>query len=144
MTIRRVLLLDFLPHNIDAALLVLRVGLGLPLLILHGWVKVTGFSKLSGGFPDPLGVGSPASLVLAIFAEVVCAALLAIGLLTRAAAAILVITMAVAFIAVHKAALTGPTSGEMAYIYLVGFIALLIAGGGRFSLDAKLGGKSRT
>jgi hypothetical protein len=29
-------------------------------LVLHGWSKLTGFSQMSGEFPDPLGIGSPA------------------------------------------------------------------------------------
>ena len=32
-------------------------------------------------------------------------------------------------------------SGELAFIYLAGYVALLIAGGGKFSLDKALFGK---
>jgi putative oxidoreductase len=75
---------------------------------------------------------------MTIFAEVVCAVLLAMGLFTRFAAAVLTILMAVAFFVVHSSALSGPASGEMAFIYLGGFVTLLLTGAGRFSLDAKL------
>jgi putative oxidoreductase len=135
--------LNFVPHNVDAGLLLLRLWLGLSLLLLHGSSKLTGFSKMSGQFPDPLGVGSPTSLSLAVFAEVVCALLLVLGLFTRLAALILSINMAVAFFVVHKAALSGPGSGELAFIYLAGFLTLVIAGAGRFSLDSKLGASSK-
>jgi putative oxidoreductase len=62
-----------------------------------------------------------------------------LGLLGRFAAVGTGITMAVAFFLVHEAKLArGPGSGEMAFVYLAGFVALLIAGPGRFSLDQVL------
>lgn len=141
MNILKLLQLDFLPRSTDAGLLVLRLWLGLSLLLLHGWAKLSNFSQLSGKFPDPLGIGSGASLTLAVFGEVVCSLLLVLGLFTRFAAVNLAITMSVAFFLVHKAALSGPSSGELAFIYLAGFVTLLVAGAGRFSLDAKLGAR---
>ena len=47
--------------------------------------------------------------------------------------------MSVAFFVVHKAALAGPNNGELAFVYLGGFVTLIIAGAGRFSFDARLG-----
>ncbi len=91
---------------------------------------------------DPLGVGHTTSLSLTVFAEVVCAALLVLGLFTRFAALVLVIEMGVAFFMVHQRALTGSGSGEMAFLYLAGFVTLFLAGGGQFALDRKLGGKT--
>jgi putative oxidoreductase len=141
----KLLRLDFLPSSADLGLLVLRLWLGLSLLILHGWAKLTGFPKLSKEFPDPLGVGSTASLALAVFAEVLCALLLALGLFTRFAALGLMVTMGVAFFLVHKASLEmGPGSGELAYIYLAGFVTVFIAGPGRFALDRAKGEKSKS
>ena len=135
----RLLQLNFLPHSADAGLLVLRLWLGLSLLLLHGKAKLLGFAELSEKFPDPLGVGSTVSLALAVFAEVVCSALLALGLVTRFAALSAAFTMGVAFFLVHKASLAmGPGSGELAFIYLAGFVTLLITGPGRFSVDACL------
>jgi putative oxidoreductase len=119
----------------NLGLLVLRVWLGLSMLLLHGWSKVEKYAGMSQGFPDPLGVGPAMSLNLAIFSEVLCALLLVFGLAARLAAIPLVITMAVAFFAVHGGALTGEGNGEMAFIYMAGFVALLIAGPGRYSFD---------
>jgi putative oxidoreductase len=139
--------LKFIPANVDAGLLLLRVWLGASMLLLHGWPKIGKFSQMSSAFPDPFGVGPKASLILAIFAEVVCAALLVVGFLTRFAALNLVVTMAVAFLIAHKGALTGPGSGELAYIYLAGFITLLVTGPGNYSLDQNKnsgGGRSRS
>ena len=142
MNIHRLLQLDFLPRSVDVSLLVLRLWLGVSLLVLHGWSKLIRFSELAGTFPDPLGVGSRVSLTLTLFAEVGCAVLMVVGLLTRAAALVQVILMCVAFFIVHKASLaSGPGSGELAFIYLAGFVTLFLAGAGRFSLDAAMGRK---
>jgi len=119
----------------NLGLLVLRVWLGLSMLLLHGWSKVEKYSGMSQGFPDPLGVGPAMSLNLVIFAEVLCALLVVVGLVTRLAAIPLVITMAVAFFAIHGGSLVGEGNGEMAFIYLAGFVALLVAGPGKFSFD---------
>ena len=94
---------------------------------------------MAGKFPDPIGFGSSTSLALAVFAEVACALLIVAGVFTRAAALTQTILMSVAFFVVHKGALAGPGSGELAFIYLGGFVTLLIGGAGRFSFDAKIG-----
>jgi putative oxidoreductase len=142
-TFLRFLRLDFLPASADAGLLILRLWLGLSLGLLHGWSKFTGFSKMSGKFADPLGIGSQASLGLAVFGELVCAALIVFGLFTRSAALAAAITMGVAFFVVHNMALSGPGNGELAFIYLAGFVTLFLTGAGKFSLDAAMGGRSR-
>ena len=46
--------------------------------------------------------------------------------------------MTTAFVIVHGSALKGPQSGELAFLYLGVFIALLLAGPGRFSIDGNL------
>jgi len=51
--------------------------------------------------------------------------------------------MGVAFLFVHKLALKGQGSGELAFIYLAGFVTLFIAGPGRFALDSKSGGGAK-
>ncbi len=133
--------LNFLPQSTDAALLVLRVWLGLSMLGLHGWGKLTKLVSGSTAFSDPFGIGQTPTLVLAILAEVGCAALLLLGLWTRLAALLLVVTMGVAFFISHGAKLSGLGNGELAFLYLAGFVTLLIAGGGRFGFDRKLGAK---
>jgi putative oxidoreductase len=121
----------------DFGLLLLRLSLGLMMLFGHGLGKAEKFTMLSTQFPDPLGIGHLNSLVLAIFAEVACSALLIVGLGTRFAAANLVITMLVAAVLVHGA---DPfAKKEMALLYLFPYIALLLSGAGRFSLDRLIG-----
>jgi putative oxidoreductase len=132
---KKVLALSFVPTSLDLGLLLLRLWFGLSLLILHGWPKLMGFSQMAGSFPDPLGVGSRVSLILALIGEVLCSVLLVLGLFTRAAALGGAITMGVAFAMVHQLTLRGENSGELAYAYLGVFLALFLAGAGRFSMD---------
>lgn len=132
---------EFLPASVDLGLLLLRVWVGVSLFALHGLDKMIHFGQKAKGFPDPLGIGSTASLVLVVFAEGICSLLIAAGLGTRFAAVVCAINMAVAFFIAHHAVLKGPRSGEMAFLYLGAFVVLLITGPGRFSLDRKLGGK---
>src|SRR5262249_49148165 len=101
---------------------------------LHGLAKLQHFSQQLDtfskmGFPTPLGA-------TAIIAESICSILLIIGLATRPAALLLASTMAVAFVKVHGLALKGEHSRELAFIYLAGFVAILLGGPGKFSVDA--------
>ena len=134
----RFLKLDFIPFSADCGLLALRLWLGISLLCLHGWAKLSTFSTMSSKFSDPLGIGHAPSLALATFAEVVCAIFIILGLFTRLASLGLIINMGVAFALVHKFAWKGPASGELAWIYLGGFFALLLAGAGRYSIDSNI------
>lgn len=131
----KLLNLSFIPRSTDFGLLVLRVTLGLSMLLLHGKTKLMNFSAMAPNFEGIYGLPGNVNLGLAVFAEVVCAALLAIGLLTRFAALMLVATMATAFFMKHQMALSGPASGELAMVYLAGFVALLFTGAGRISVD---------
>jgi len=70
---------------------------------------------MSSKFADPLGVGSPLSLTMAVFGEVVRGLLLVLGLFARFATTALVVTMATAFFLPHKAALSGLKSGEQRF-----------------------------
>ena len=125
------------------ALFVLRLCLGLTMLLNHGIDKLKKFSDMSSGFPDPLHVGHTTSLALVVFAEAVCSVLLVLGLVTRFGALVNAINMGVAFFIVLKAVMSGEHSGEVAFIYLAGYVALLIAGPGRISMDeAIFGGKA--
>ena len=121
----------------DVALLLLRVVFGGTMLIAHGWGKAE--KLLAGGeirFADPFGLGSEVSLALAVFAEVLCAGFLVIGLWTRWATIPLIITMAVALLVIHG---DDPfAQQEKALLYLVAYLAILFLGPGRYAIDDHL------
>ncbi|MCC8088056.1 MAG: DoxX family protein [Rikenellaceae bacterium] len=116
----------------SSALLFLRIFTGI-MILTHGIPKITNFPELSRTFADPIGLGSTLSVLLMIFAEVICACLIMVGLMTRLAAIPLVIGLFVA------AFLTGPefdfTKSESAILYLGIFLSIMISGGGRYSVD---------
>ncbi|MGH7952245.1 MAG: DoxX family protein [Limisphaerales bacterium] len=122
-------------------LLALRLFFGLTMLLHHGLDKLEHFSQMAPHWADPLGIGHKASLGLTVFSEVVAAILLAFGLLTRFAALVLAIEMAVAFVTIHKLTLGGAVPGEFAFVYFGAYLTLLFAGGGKFSMDKPLFGK---
>ena len=103
----------------------------------HGIQKWSNFQEMSAVFPDPLGIGSPLSLGLAIFGELVCSMAFIIGFLYRLAMIPMIFTMIVAFFVVHATDVFAVK--ELAFIYLVVFILMYIAGPGKFSIDHIIG-----
>ncbi len=103
-------------------------------MLTHGWPKLMRFfSEDSIKFADPIGIGVIPSLLLAVFSEVVCSVFIILGLGTRAASIPLIITMMVAAFIVHA---DDPFARkEMALLYLLGYIMLLILGSGKYSID---------
>lgn len=105
-------------------------------MLTHGWPKLQKLVNGNFQFGDPLGIGPEASLILAVFAEVVCSVLVIIGLATRLAVIPLIVTMAVAFFIVHAA--DDFRTKELALIYLSIFLCLFFSGPGKLSLDKAL------
>ena len=120
----------------DLGLLVLRVSLAFSLIYAHGWGKLMRLLEGNMQFLDPIGIGPAASLVLAVFAEVVCASAIAIGLFTRLATIPLLIFFAVGYFIVHAGDAFGDK--EKAFLFGVGYLVLLLTGPGRMSLDQRL------
>lgn len=122
--------------GMDLALLLLRVVFGASMIIGHGWGKMMRlFSGDPIKFADPFGLGPTTSLILVVFAEVLCAALIIFGLFTRWATVPLIIAMLVAIFMVH---LGDPFSKvEKALLFVGAFTAILLAGPGYYSLDAQ-------
>ncbi|MGA0845580.1 MAG: DoxX family protein [Luteolibacter sp.] len=130
-------------------LLWLRVTIGLMMMLGHGIPKLLNFKSIvAKGFPVPdffpLKWMSPSvSLAATIGAEVLAAALIVLGLLTRPAAFVLGFTMVVAAFSVLSGApwflAPGVSSAkEPALLYLVPMIAIILAGPGGYSLDASI------
>lgn len=113
-------------------LLALRVLFG-ALLLWHGIAKLGDFAELSEVFPDPLGLGSRISLLLAIFAEVFCSIGFIVGAFYRLALIPMIFTMCVALFVVHG---NDPFAvKELAAVYLAVFVLMYIAGPGGYALD---------
>ena len=106
------------------------------LMISHGLPK---FQKLISGnfeFGDPIGIGATPSLFLTVLAEFICPILIIIGFKTRWMAVPVAITMAVAAFIVHGGKPIADNK-EMAILYLVFFVAIILLGPGKFSIDRK-------
>ena len=117
----------------DLAKLILRVCPAIMMIYGHGWSKLKRIIAGNWEFSDPIGIGPIASLLLATFAEVVCSLAVIAGFRTRLAAIPLVITMLVAAFIRHGA---NPWERkELALLYGVVFVVVILLGPGRFSLD---------
>ncbi len=123
----------------DIGKLILRLVVGI-LLLFHGTTKL-----LHG-----IGVGAkmvqmhnlPAWLAYGVYAgEVLAPILLIIGILTRPAAALVVIDMAVAIVLVRQGAViqitrqTGALGGELEFLYMFGALAIVFLGSGRIAVS---------
>ena len=86
-------------------------------------------------FADPIGLGATASLVLTVFAEVICAAAILVGFKTKWASIPLIFTMLVAAFVVHADDPFGKK--EFALLYAVGYLAISLLGAGKYSIDRK-------
>lgn len=129
----------FLKNRIDIGLLILRIGASVLLFTGHGWPKLMGFNERLNTFADPIGLGSPVSFLLVLFAEVVCSVLVLLGFFTRLAVIPPIIFFLIAALVQHA---DDPWQRkEFALIFLVPYLALLFTGPGRFSLDGKRGGR---
>lgn len=127
------MLLNSEPISEDFGYLFLRVSAGGTMFWQHGWPKLMAFGEKADSFADPFGMGPTFSLILILLAEVVCSALVILGLWTRVALIPLIIGMAViVFMVKGDAAFK---ESELAMVYLFAFVTLLFTGSGRFSID---------
>jgi putative oxidoreductase len=121
------------------ALLLLRIVVG-SFMMTHGiqkyWLLMEGKE-----FADPIGIGSATSLWLAVFAELVCSALLLIGFATRIVVLPLITTMAIAMFVVHAA--DSLDKKELGALYLIAYVLLLITGSGKYSVDGLISKKNK-
>ena len=128
----------------DVGLALLRVSVGV-FIAYHGLQKL----PVSQGFIDNVaGLGFPQPTLfawLAALTECVGGLLLAVGFLTRFVALALVFNMGVAAFVVHKglpfvAPQPGDPSKELPMMYLFPFLAFVLTGAGRLSVDGFLRG----
>ncbi len=131
------------PARADIGLLVLRVWIGTALFFRHGWEKRPGqWQHFVTNFPDPVGIGPYASFFIAFGGDFLCALLLIVGLGTRWVALFCFANIFVAWALVHHFAFfgEGPGSdhGELIVLYLGALMTIVIAGGGRATIDSFL------
>src|SRR5690606_215545 len=124
----------FGPEQVNIVILLMRIGVAVMMLV-HGLPKLE--MLLSGEaieFPSVMGLSPALSLILAVFAEVLCSLLILFGFGTRLATIPLIITMLVAVFYIHAG---DPFAAqELGLQYLMVYLVLLILGSGKYSLDA--------
>ena len=152
---KKILGLSFLPLNADLGLLIYRGILSFLVIRFHGWGKLTGWADermhlpnlfaLDGWrkefhtFPNYIGISSELSYVLVMWGETFGSMMIIAGLCTRLNALGMFITLMVAFVFHHGMRFAGPNAGEVAFAYGFGYLLLVLAGPGKYSLDRKLG-----
>lgn len=119
--------------GIHFSLLLIRLAAG-GFMLTHGWGKLVKLVNGTFEFGDPIGLGIEASLILTVFAEIICASFIILGLFTRLAAIPLIITMLVAVFVVHFDHDFGKK--EIGLFYLISYIVIFISGAGNYAIDA--------
>ncbi|PRX57606.1 DoxX family protein [Flagellimonas meridianipacifica] len=123
-------------NQVGLGLLTFRVLSAFALLRTHGLPKLLDFQGTLQHIPDPMGLGSTFSAYYAVFANVICAVLVILGLFTRfAALAVLSITLS-GLLIVHISDPAKVQDVPLIYSIVFGIIAYL--GAGKFSLDHQL------
>lgn len=117
----------------NAGVLILRVFIGAALMT-HGVPKLFGGLEGFTGYVEALGIPAPALMAfLAAFTESIGAFLLLIGLLTRPAALMMAVAMAVAALVAHGG--EGFAAQEKAWLFFFPAVLFLLKGGGKWSVD---------
>lgn len=129
----------------DLGLLILRLGIGLSMLLFHGWGKISGGPERwegIGGQMANLGIDVFPVFwgFMAAFSEFFCSAFLVLGIFFRPAAFLLIGTMFVASIRHLSLPAGEPGSGfsgaSHALEFLTVYVALFLIGPGRYKLAA--------
>lgn len=125
----------------DSGLLILRIGLGLSFMFLHGYPKLAGgpeMWKMVGGAMANIGIDFfPAFWgFMAGLAEALGGLLLLLGMLFRPAVLFMAITMLIAGIN-HLAAGDGLAGASHPLELMLVFIALFLIGPGKYSVDKR-------
>lgn len=118
------------------SMLLIRISFGLLIMIKHGLPKLQNFSNLQYKFYNFLGTGSQFSLILVVFAELICGFFILLGLFTRLAVIPLIIQMFVIIVSVNRG--KPLPEAELAILFLSAFVVLLFCGPGRISVDGMI------
>lgn len=129
---KKLLSVSYRDWAFNIAMLLLRVCAGV-LMIPYGYDKLVHFAEKKAIFTNFMGIGSPLSLALVVFAEFFCSMLIILGLFTRLAVIPLVISMSVVVFKVNHADIFG--KNEHGAFFLTIFLALFLCGPGKVSAD---------
>ncbi len=127
---------------VNVWLLIFRIAVS-GAMLTHGYPK---FQRLISGepikFADPFDIGAYPSFLLVVFAEFFCSIFIILGLGTRIASFCIIIAMSVAAFYAHADDPFGKK--ELALLYLVVFLTLLVFGPGRYSIDQAIAGPGKS
>ena len=113
----------------DLGLLFLRVSGAMFLLWVHGLPKLLNYSEQLKVIEDPFHLGANITLLLAIFAEVLCPLLIIAGVLVRLACLPILSVLLIALLVVHPEWTL--FEAQFGWLLLIIFTTLLIGGPGR-------------
>jgi len=120
----------------DLGLLVTRALPSFMLLWFHGIDKIAKLGDSSLQFADPFGLGPTISLGMVVFAEVVCAAAVGLGVCARLASIPIIIQFVVIYFMIK---------GDKPYmmkeediLYALPFVLVFLAGPGKYAIDTWL------
>jgi putative oxidoreductase len=122
-------------RNQALGLLFLRVSGALFLLWVHGLPKLLNYSEQLKLIEDPFHLGAQVTLLLAVFAEVLCPLLILAGVLVRLACLPILAVLLIAMLVVHPEWTV--FEGQFGWLLLIIFTSILIAGPGRFALSQR-------
>ncbi|KDD67588.1 putative oxidoreductase [Pseudomonas sp. BT76 TE3572] len=125
----------------DFGLFFLRVSGGLFLLWVHGLPKLLNYSTQLQTIEDPFHLGANVTLMLAIFAEVLCPLLIVAGVFVRLACLPILCVLLIALLIVHPQ--WSLDEGQFGWLLMMLFTSLLIAGPGRLALNVRFPGVLR-
>lgn len=120
-------------QQINIGILILRVGIAM-LLIVHSFNLLSHLTESQDSFIVLMGLNNPITIALALSAELICGMLLFVGLGTRLILLPLIIAMSTIIITVHQCNIF--ETGKTAFLFLIGFVVMLIIGAGKYSMDS--------
>lgn len=133
---KKLLSIKYSAPAFNISFLLLRLVLGLTMCVNYGYGKLVHFADKKDSFINLFGIGSTATLALVVFAEFFCAIFIVLGLFTRFTVIPLIITMGYAFFIIGNSNFLN--KGDASLLYLTGFLAILLCGPGKISVDGMI------
>ena len=133
---KKLLSIKYSATAFNISFLLLRLILGLTMCVNYGYGKLVHFADKKDSFINLFGIGSTTTLALVVFAEFFCAIFIVLGLFTRFSVIPLIISMGYAFFIIGNGNLFD--KGDLSVLYLTGFVAILLCGPGKLSVDGMI------